>query len=174
MAEQCLAETRTLSHLLHPPLLDEAGFSSAASWYVGGFSQRSGMNIAFHVPSQLTRLPARVETVLFRILQESLTNIHRHSESSSADIELSLNNDEVELRITDFGRGIPPEVLQRFQQDGTGSGIGLAGMRERVKELEGNLQITSDDSGTTVLVTLPTTDIVTKPNFVTPQRASAA
>jgi PAS domain S-box-containing protein len=174
MAEQCLAETRTLSHLLHPPLLDEAGFSSAASWYVGGFSQRSGMKVAFHVPSQLTRLPARVETVLFRVLQESLTNIHRHSESSSADIELSLKNDEVELRVTDFGRGIPPDVLKRFQQDGTGSGIGLAGMRERVKELGGTLQITSDESGTTVLVTLPTSDVAADRNFVTPQRASAA
>ena len=175
MAEQCLTETRTLSHLLHPPLLDEAGFASAASWYVGGFSKRSGMKVDFQVPPQLMRLPARVETVLFRILQESLTNIHRHSESSSADINLVLEEDRVELRITDFGRGIPAEVLTRFERDGTGSGIGLAGMRERVKELGGNLEIASSSSGTTVLVTLPATELALHQGYTASgERASAA
>ncbi len=155
VAQQSLNETRTLSHLLHPPLLDEAGLASAASWYIAGFAQRSGVKIDVRIAPDLPRLPIRVETVLFRILQESLTNIHRHSGSSTADIALTLSQREVHLQVKDTGRGIPPEVLQRFQATGTGYGIGLAGMRERVGELGGDLRITSASSGTTIAVSLP-------------------
>jgi PAS domain S-box-containing protein len=174
MAQQSLNETRTLSHLLHPPLLDEAGFASAASWYVGGFSQRSGVQVDFQLPPELPRLPIRVETVLFRILQESLTNIHRHSGSSTAAIALTLANDQVCLRVSDGGRGIPPQVLARFQHNGTGSGIGLAGMRERVKELGGDLSISASQAGTTVLVTLPVPELHDRHNIFPGDRVSAA
>ena len=173
VVQQSLNETRTLSHLLHPPLLDEAGLLSAASWYVGGFAQRSGVKVEFDVSPELRRLPARVETVLFRILQESLTNIHRHSGSPTADIALTLADRQVSLRITDAGRGIPPDVLARFQDNGTGSGIGLAGMRERVKELGGELTISSSQSGTTLLVSLPITEVDDRFG-IPPERVSAA
>jgi PAS domain S-box-containing protein len=173
LAQQSLTETRTLSHLLHPPLLDEAGFASAASWYVGGFSQRSGVKVEFHIPAQLQRLPSRVETVLFRILQEALTNIHRHSGSTTAEIILTVAHGEVSMRIADSGRGIPPEMLARFQRNGTGSGIGLAGMRERVKELGGDLKIASSSSGTTLTVCLPTVE-AGHCDAAIPERVSAA
>ena len=155
LAESCLTETRTISHLLHPPLLDEAGFRSAANWYVQGFAQRSGLAVNFNVPSDLRRLPAPVETALFRVLQESLTNIHRHAQSAAADIQLQLEPRLVRLTVRDRGRGMPPDLLERFRQDGTQSGVGLAGMRERIRELGGKLDISSGDHGTVLSAEIP-------------------
>ncbi len=150
----CLAEIRTLSHLLHPPLLDEAGLASAARWYVEGFSTRSGIGVTLDIPPSLTRLSTFAETALFRVLQESLTNIHRHSGGRSATVKLEELRDSVRLTITDDGKGIPERVLERFHTAGTEVGVGLAGMRERIAELGGNLDIRSG-SGTTVVATVP-------------------
>jgi PAS domain S-box-containing protein len=155
MADRCIAETRTLSHLLHPPVLDEIGFAASAEWYVEGFTKRSGIKVTLDLPSNLERLPDAAEVALFRVLQEALTNIHRHSESPAAEIHLEINDFEVSLQIRDHGRGIPPELLKRFQKTGGQIGVGLSGMRERVNELGGRLKIYSDSQGTLVSVTLP-------------------
>jgi PAS domain S-box-containing protein len=153
--EKCINETRTISHLLHPPLLDEVGFLSAAAWYIEGFAKRSGITVTTDLPSSLPRLPEEIEVTLFRTLQESLTNIHRHSESSSAEISLALCNREVSLQVRDSGRGISPVILQRFQKSGTGAGVGLSGIHERVTDVGGVMEIRSDSQGTLVIVKIP-------------------
>jgi PAS domain S-box-containing protein len=155
LIEQALSETRTLSHLLHPPLLDEAGFDSAARWYVDGFAKRSGIQVELDIASELQRLPSAIEIALFRVLQESLTNVHRHSESESVEICLRRTDSGVELQVIDHGRGLPAEVLQCFETTGTNTGVGLAGMRERVKELGGRLHIHSTDKGTVLVARIP-------------------
>ncbi len=154
--ERCISETRTLSHLLHPPLLDEAGFASAAKWFVSGFSQRSGIPVNFNLAPNFPRLPETVEIALFRVLQESLTNVHRHSQTRGAEIRVELRPLDVMLEVTDHGRGIPSNVLGPIRKNGMQSGMGLAGIRERVNELEGLLEIESNSEGTTIRVTLPT------------------
>ena len=155
LVDQAITETRTISHLLHPPLLDEAGFASAARWYVEGFAKRSGIQTTLNVPENLGRLPEAVELALFRVLQESLTNVHRHSKSPRADVSLRLSTEQVVLRVRDYGKGIPPEVLDRFQQNRTHGGVGLTGMRERIHELGGKLEMNSDGGGTRVLAVVP-------------------
>ncbi len=153
--DKSIAETRTLSHLLHPPLLDEAGFSSAASWFVSGFSQRSRIPVSLDLPPDLPRLPESVEIALFRVLQESLTNVHRHSRAASAEIKVDADAEQVSIEIRDHGRGMPAYVLQQIEGDGTKLGVGLAGMRERIHELGGTFEVLSDDQGTTVRATVP-------------------
>ncbi|HKV81554.1 MAG TPA: ATP-binding protein [Candidatus Sulfotelmatobacter sp.] len=155
LLDQALTETRTISHLLHPPLLEECGFASAAGWYVDGFAKRSGIEVSLEIPRDLARLPDAVELGLFRVLQESLTNVHRHSASPSVDIRLNLDADEVILEVRDYGRGIPQELLRCFQEEGTGGGVGLTGMRERVSELGGRLTISAADPGIAVSVSMP-------------------
>ena len=155
--ERCLTETRTLSHLLHPPMLDEAGFFWAARWYVEGFAKRSGILVTSDIPERTERLPNEVELALFRVLQEALTNIHRHSQSPSAEIQLTFDDVEVGLQIRDCGRGIPSELLKNFQSSGAQTGVGLSGMRERVNECGGRLEIHSENRNTTVRVTIPLT-----------------
>lgn len=155
LLDQSITETRTISHLLHPPLLDEVGFSSAAKWYVDGFSERSGVNVHLSMPEELGRLPKPLELGLFRILQESLTNIHRHSRSPKAEVTLEMLRDNVVLQVRDHGKGIPMESLQAFRSKGVGFGVGLTGMRERVRELGGQLDIQSDSAGTLIYVSLP-------------------
>jgi len=155
LVQTCIIETRTLSHLLHPPLLDEAGFLSAARWYVEGFAKRSGIQAHLELPSNLPRLSPALELVLFRALQESLTNVHRYSESSRVDIQVRLDADEVSLQVRDYGRGIPAEVMRMFQEKGTGVGVGLAAMRARMSESGGTLAISSDTNGTMVQATIP-------------------
>jgi signal transduction histidine kinase len=157
LLDQSIAETRTISHLLHPPLLDEAGFASAAKWYVEGFAQRSGIEVKVDFPADMGRLPRPIELGLFRVLQESLTNIHRHSGSAKAEIALRLFPEKVILEIKDYGRGISWELLRNFQAKGTRSGVGLAGMRERLRELGGQLEIRSTN-GTLISVTMPLSD----------------
>ncbi|MGA7216858.1 MAG: CHASE3 domain-containing protein [Candidatus Sulfotelmatobacter sp.] len=153
--DQSIAETRTISHLLHPPLLDEVGFASAARWYVEGFAQRSGIHVDLTLPEKLGRLPDTVELALFRVLQEGLTNIHRHSESRNTEIALSLDANEVLLRIRDFGRGMAPDVLERFKNNSGYLGIGLVGMRERLREMGGRMEVQSNATGTQILAWLP-------------------
>jgi PAS domain S-box-containing protein len=155
LVDRCIGEVRTISHLLHPPLLDEMGFLSAAQWFVEGFAKRSGIKVTVDIPPDLQRLPDAIEIALFRVLQETLTNVHRHSRSLAAEILLAVNNGEVFLEVRDHGSGVPPDVLERFQQVGSGAGVGLAGMRERVHELGGRLEIRSDQHGTIVSVTIP-------------------
>lgn len=155
LLERAISDTRTLSHLLHPPLLDEAGLPSAATWYVEGFGQRSGIKASLEMPADLQRLPVAIETALFRILQEALTNVHRHAHSPAVDIRLSVEESSVRLTIRDHGKGIPQNVLERFRKNGTNVGVGLAGIRERVKELGGTLQIDSSNSGTLLTISIP-------------------
>lgn len=154
IVDKCLTETRTISHLLHPPLLDEAGFGSAARWYVDGFAERSSIKANIHLPPKLDRLHKDVEIALFRLLQESLTNVHRHSGASVVDISVRVDTEQIDLEISDNGRGIPKKQLTQLQ-DGNGGGVGLAGMRERVRELRGSMEIQSGDRGTKVRVVIP-------------------
>jgi signal transduction histidine kinase len=155
MAEQCSREIRTLSYLLHPPLLEEAGLGSAVKWYADGYSQRSGIKVDVEVPPQLERLPNDLETTLFRIVQESLTNISRHSESKTARIRIRREPGEIMLEVQDEGRGIPPEKLERVSGNISGLGVGIAGIWERVRQFEGDLDINSSNHGTTITVVLP-------------------
>ena len=155
ITDRCISETRTLSHLLHPPLLDELGFAAAAKWYVEGFAKRSGIIISLGLPPTLERLPDTAEVLLFRVLQEALTNIHRHSKSQQAEIHLRISDVEISLSVRDHGHGISSELLERIQKTGGATGVGLSGMRERVSELGGRLEIFSDDQGTLVRVTVP-------------------
>jgi signal transduction histidine kinase len=156
LLQQSIAEVRTLSYLLHPPTMDAAGFDSAARWYVEGFSQRSGIKVTLNVSNDSARLPDVVELTLFRILQEALTNVHRHSGASTADILIECSAQHVILEVKDNGCGIEQDSLDRFRTTGTGMGVGLAGMRERVLDLGGKLQIESD-GGTSVRITIPVT-----------------
>jgi PAS domain S-box-containing protein len=154
LVHQVLEEIRTLSHLLHPPLLDEVGLGSALMEYVNGFVDRSKIQVHLELPHDLARLPREYELSLFRIVQECLTNIHRHSGSSTALVRLSRMPDEIILEVSDQGRGIDPETQERFFAGRT-SGVGLRGMRERVRQIGGALQIQSTAGGTTVLAILP-------------------
>ena len=153
--DKSITETRTLSHLLHPPLLDEAGFASAASWFVTGFSQRSGIPVSLEVPPDLPRLPESVEIALFRILQESLTNVHRHSRAPSAEIKVEADAEQVSIEVRDHGRGIPGYILRHVDGEGAKLGVGLAGMRERIHELGGVFEVLSDEHGTAVRASVP-------------------
>lgn len=153
--EQCISETRTLSSLLHPPLLDEVGFSSAARWYTDEFAKRSGIKLALELPDEgIDRLPELTRIALFRILQESLTNVHRHSASSSVEVRLKVNHQAV-LTVRDFGRGMPAELLQGSQTNGQHFGVGLSGIRERVHDLGGTFEIQSSGNGTLIAVSIP-------------------
>ncbi|MGH9551417.1 MAG: sensor histidine kinase [Terriglobales bacterium] len=152
--EECLKETRTISYLLHPPLLDEAGFESAARWYVDGFAQRDGIEATLTLPENMERLPRSVELTLFRILQESLTNVHRHSGSPTVDIDVEVDANRVTLAVRDAGQGIPKHILEHFLEAGV-AGIGLAGMRERIADLGGELRVQSNGKGTLLIATIP-------------------
>jgi two-component system, NarL family, sensor kinase len=157
LADQALKEIRTTSYLLHPPLLDEVGFTAAAQWYVQGFGERSGISVTVNFAKLPKRLPAEIEIALFRVLQEGLTNVHRHSQSSSVAVCFLYHPEAVVLEITDCGCGVPAQMLQRLG-DGTAEvGVGLAGMRERLDELNGALSINSDASGTTLRAIVPLT-----------------
>jgi signal transduction histidine kinase len=155
LLDRAIADTRTISHLLHPPLLDEIGFTSAAYWYVDGFGKRSGITTRLTVPSNLERLPSDTETALFRILQEALTNVHRHSNSPLVNVDLTCDESHVTLSVKDEGVGIPPQVLREFQNWRGNLGVGLAGIRERVKQLGGALTVTCEGPGTMVKAKIP-------------------
>jgi signal transduction histidine kinase len=154
LLDHCISETRTISYLLHPPLLDEMGFASATRWYAKGFAQRSGIKVHLNLPAKMDRLPVPVEIALFRVVQESLTNVHRHAHASTVRIDVERVHNEIMLKIQDNGRGIPAEVLGHLQETAGATGVGLASMNERVRELHGLLQLESHH-GTTVLVRVP-------------------
>jgi signal transduction histidine kinase len=155
LADQALKEIRTTSYLLHPPMLDEVGFAAAAQWYVQGFGERSGINVTLDFAKVPDRLPADIEIALFRVLQESLTNVHRHSQSSSVAVCFLYHPGCVILEIADSGCGIPAQLLQRLGEGTADVGVGLAGMRERLDELNGALSIISNESGTTLRAVVP-------------------
>jgi two-component system, NarL family, sensor kinase len=136
-------------------LLDEAGIVSAVRWYVDGFAQRSGIKVTLDLSPELGRLHKDVEITLFRAVQETLTNVHRHSGASAVDICLGLGAKRIRLKIKDNGRGIRKGRLKLLTEGDGGTGVGIAGMRERVRELGGSLEIQSDRTGTKVIVTIP-------------------
>lgn len=158
MVQQLHREIRTTSYLLHPPLLDEAGLKSALSWYAHGVGERSGMEIDISIPDDFGRLPADVELAMFRVVQECLTNIHRHSGSKTARISLSRVGKQVCVEVRDQGKGMPPERLAEIQS--RGSGVGIRGMRERLRHFSGEMKIDSSDTGTCVSVTLPVPKLI--------------
>ncbi|MFY9527900.1 MAG: PAS domain S-box protein [Candidatus Acidiferrales bacterium] len=154
--DQSIQEVRTLSYLLHPPLLDEAGLASALPWYASGFSQRSGIEIQVEIPEDLGRFPPEHEVALFRVVQECLANIHRHSGSCRGRIRVESSNGRVTLEIEDEGRGVAAELAAGGRHGHARLGIGISGMRERVKQLHGSFEIKSaPERGTTVRVVLP-------------------
>jgi PAS domain S-box-containing protein len=155
LAKHSTRELRTLSYLLHPPLLDESGLMSAVRWYVDGFSQRSGISVDLDLPLDPCRLPTEVETALFRIMQECLTNILRHSESPTAGIRVACDASSVTMEIRDQGKGMPASAQGEIGDPACRLGVGLMGMRERVRQFHGKLHIESGSRGTTVSVTLP-------------------
>jgi two-component system, NarL family, sensor kinase len=155
LAEKCSQEVRTLSYLLHPPLLDQLGLVSALRSYVDGFSKRSGVSIALETPPECDRLPAEVELTLFRVVQESLGNIHRHSGSATACIQLARQRDCGVLEVRDHGCGIAPDVLDSIRRHASVGGVGIAGMQERLRLLNGTLSVESSSSGTTIRAIIP-------------------
>jgi PAS domain S-box-containing protein len=165
LLEQLSREIRTISHLLHPPLLDEVGLQSALQWYIDGFGERSKIKVDLELPDDFGRLPRNLEITLFRVVQECLTNIHRHSESSTAAIRFARSENEVRLEVRDAGKGIPVEA-QTGLSSGKLSGVGLRGMHERLRQMGGHLDIQSNSSGTLVIATLPI-------EFLTPKQATA-
>jgi PAS domain S-box-containing protein len=156
LADDCIREVRTVSYLLYPPMLEEIGLKSAIPWYLEGFSERSGIKTTFEVQSGLGRLSRDAELALFRVLQESLTNVHRHSGSCTASVQLLAKDGRCVLVIEDKGKGIPLEFLERAGKDWIAApGVGLRGMNERMRQLGGRLEIVSSKAGTTVRAMVP-------------------
>jgi signal transduction histidine kinase len=161
MVEQIGREIRTISHLLHPPLLDVAGLASALRWYVDGFSERSKIKVALEIPEEFGRLSDEMEIAIFRMVQECLTNIHRHSGGSSAAIRVYEENHRLLVEVQDQGKGISVEKQLELSSSGR-TGVGFRGMRERLRQLGGTLEIRSDSAGTAVSATLPLRDDATQ------------
>jgi PAS domain S-box-containing protein len=159
IVDQLTRDIRTTSYLLHPPLLDEIGLRAAAEWYVRGLAQRSGLDVSFTMSQNFERLSPELELVVFRLIQECLTNIHRHSNSKSAAIRIERQGPNLFVEVQDHGQGMSPERLTEIQSQGTG--VGIRGMRERIRQFQGNMNIESDSSGTRIFVALP---LSTTPN----------
>jgi PAS domain S-box-containing protein len=156
LAEQISSEIRTLSYLLHPPLLDEVGLASAVQWYIDGFTRRSNIRVNLEFPPQVPRLKHELEITFFRILQEALTNVHRHSGSKVASVRFGLNHDGVTLEVQDSGRRVDRTSLLPSGEGGGTLGVGIRGMQERVRQLGGQFEVNSNSGGTTIRATLPT------------------
>src|SRR6266446_2648873 len=170
LVQELSREVRTISHLLHPPLLDEAGLASALHWYVDGFAQRSQIRVDLEFPADFERLERESETAIFRTVQECLTNIHRHSESSTARIRVIVSDGRVCVEVEDRGRGIPPE--KQFEMASTGTpGVGIRGMRERLRQLGGSLDIHSNGKGTLIMARLPLAVTTATPASASPAAA---
>jgi signal transduction histidine kinase len=157
ICRSCAADIRTISYLLHPPLLDEAGLLPALEWYVGGFSERSGVKVSKEISEPSKALTRELNTALFRIIQESLANVHKHAASQQAKIRMCTdgNKNKIILEISDDGKGIDPLRLQNRHNGVRGLGVGITGMRERVRQLGGTLEIESANPGTLVRATFP-------------------
>jgi len=160
LAERCSREVRTLAYLLHPPLLDERGLPAAVRWFVEGFTKRSGIQVMLDL-RDVGRLPGPIETALFRVVQESLTNVHRHAAATTASIHLTATADAVALDVEDQGRGRRDQVPHQagpLQRETLG--VGIQGMRERIRQLGGTFDIAFTDTGTTVRVRVPWREVV--------------
>jgi signal transduction histidine kinase len=153
LIKQISSDIRTVSYLLHPPLLEELGLRNALGWCVEGFAERSKIAVTLDLPPSVERLPDEVELCLFRVAQECLTNIHRHSGSVKAEVRLVQQNGNIHLEVRDEGKGISSEKQQALNTYGIGVGIG--GMRERLRQLGGTLEVRSSGKGTTVIATIP-------------------
>ncbi len=155
LADESIREIRTISYLLHPPLLEDAGLASAMRSFVEGFGNRSGIPVNLVMPPRMPRLAGELELALFRVAQEGLTNVHHHSGSKSARVHIAVASSHVVLEIGDKGKGLPPDVAKPGSAISKTSGVGIASMRERVKELGGTLEFHSGAGGTTVRAILP-------------------
>ncbi|HKN36397.1 MAG TPA: MEDS domain-containing protein [Terriglobales bacterium] len=154
LVHNLLHDVRSLSQLLHPPTLDDMGIISAIQWYVERFMERSPVRVEVAIPEDLGRLPREVEIAVFRVVQESLTNVHHHSGSKTASVRVGRSPREVVVEVRDQGKGIPPEV-KLAGKDATARGVGISGMRERVRQLGGTVSVDSDDRGSIIRATLP-------------------
>lgn len=154
IVDSAMNEVRTMSYLLHPPMIDQAGLITALRWYLEGFQQRSGIVTTLNAPDDLGRLSRSLETSVFRIVQESLTNVQRHSGSATARVAVQRDGDRLSIEIADEGHGLPP-VLRDDPNALLAAGVGIAGINERVHELRGEMNIHSSDAGTALTVTLP-------------------
>jgi PAS domain S-box-containing protein len=156
LAEDSIKEVRTISHLLYPPMLEETGLTAAIPWFLDGFSSRSGIETTFEVDPDFCRLPREVELAMFRVLQEGLTNVHRHSGSQTAHVRLLSKDGTSTLEVADEGKGVPLGILNDAGPDWTRAlGVGLRGMNERMRQLGGTLHLSSSERGTTVRVSVP-------------------
>lgn len=162
LVDQALSEVRTISYLLHPPLLEELGLTGVLPWYISGFSERSRIKVTLDLPKEIGRLPKELELGLFRILQECLTNVHRHSNSQTASVSLSFANKQVRLKIEDQGKGMAARKTESGAEGRT-QGVGLSGIRERVTNLGGHMQIRSGEWGTAVEVVFPSVEVTVEP-----------
>ncbi len=172
MVQQLHRDIRTTSYLLHPPLLDESGLYSALNWYTQGLAERSGLQISLEMSENFGRLPGDMELVVFRLIQECLTNIHRHSGSRLASIQVVRESDQVAIKVRDQGAGMSPERLAQIQLGV--SGVGIRGMRERLRQFKGELQIDSDSTGTEISVTIPLPKTAMAQNESSPESLRAA
>jgi signal transduction histidine kinase len=164
MVDRAIQQVRTMSHLLHPPLLDEVGLLSALSWYVEGLTKRSGIETRLHVqPTEFQRLTVEVETAVFRIVQEALTNVFRHAEASKVEIALAQRDGLLTVTVRDNGKGIDSSVAD-LRPDSVGVGIG--GMKQRAREFGGELRLTNARPGTLVEVLIPCSSALREPSVV--------
>jgi len=159
LADESIKEVRTVSYLLYPPMLEEMGLKSAIPWYLDGFSSRSGINATFTADEQFRRLSAEAEIAMFRVLQESLTNVHRHSGSRTATIQIYFDETNIRVDVSDQGKGIASERLAEVRAGG--SGVGIRGMQERLRQFGGEMRLEATGSGTLVTARLPIPNPVT-------------
>ncbi len=155
MVHRCASEIRAISSLLNPPSLNEEGLFTAITWYLEGFAQRSGIRVDFDCSPELGRFPHEVEMAIFRIVQEGLTNVERHSGSASATIRMTESAGTLHVEIRDEGRGISPETLSGILLGTHLAGVGMAGMRERARMLGGTFRVRSDEQGTSLELSVP-------------------
>jgi signal transduction histidine kinase len=169
LVQELSQEIRTMSYLLHPPLLDDTGLGGALRWYVEGLTERGNLDILLKIPDHFGRLPRDMELVMFRVVQECLTNVHRHSGSKSAVISVTQEAGAIVLNVRDEGKGIPPEKLAEIQS--RGAGVGIRGMRERVRPFAGQMNIASDGSGTTISFRFPLPAAIVQQNLSSSRQA---
>lgn len=155
LLEHCIHEVRTLSNLLHPPIIEDAGLPSAAEWYVQDFAKRSGIRVSFHGLDALSVLSDQSRLVVFRALQESLINIYRHARATHAEVSSSSEENSITLTVADNGVGMDLKKVEQFNSSGASTGVGLTSIRERVRELGGHCHITSSPQGTSLTISLP-------------------
>jgi signal transduction histidine kinase len=170
LADQSLREIRTLSYLLHPPLLDELGLVSAIRWFVGGFASRSGLRVEFTEVGEPRLLSSRGDIALYHVVQESLRNVYRHSSSPTASVSLEYDDARVRLRVVDVGCGIPIESCNSCGDYSSLGGVGIASMRHRIRQVGGTLEIESGPQGTTVIASVPVVSRADAPRPGAPRR----